>query len=100
MLGRWSEGGARGFGLISRTLGTPRVAVRFHYGRPPSLAGRERRKGGESRLDQGCDHFPSAAGRTAPGCEIAAMERWEARHPRQDAHASLQKVRASGLCAA
>ena len=55
-----------------RDPGRPRAAVRFHYGRPPSVAGRERRKGGESRLDQGCDHFPSAAGRTAPGTEIAA----------------------------
>ena len=34
--------------------GTHRAAVRSYYGGPPSLAGRERKKGGESRLDQEC----------------------------------------------
>ena len=62
--------------------GRPRVAVRSYYGGPPSVAGRERRKGGESRLDQGCDHFPSAAGRTAPGTETAASNAGDESHRR------------------
>ena len=65
-----------------RDPGRPRVAVRSYYGGPPSVAGRERRKGGESRLDKGCDHFPSAAGRTAPGTEIAASNAGDESHRR------------------
>src|SRR5665811_1746436 len=36
-------------------------------------------KGGESCLDRGGESLPSAPGSTAPGTEIAAMERREAR---------------------
>ena len=39
--------------LRKHPSGTPRVAVRSYYEGLPSVAGRERRKGGESRLDHG-----------------------------------------------
>ena len=43
--------------LRKHPSGTPRAAVRSYYEGPPSLAGRERMKGGESRLDQECVHL-------------------------------------------
>src|SRR3954469_13017638 len=47
-------------------LGGPWVTVRAHYGALPSVAGRERAKGGETCLDQRASLAP-AAGSTVPG---------------------------------
>jgi hypothetical protein len=57
--------------------GRPRVTVRRHDDRPPSMAGRVRTKGGESRPDW--DTVPCRAhGSYGPGDRKAAMERREA----------------------
>jgi len=66
--------------------GRPGSTARRHYARLPSMAGRGRTKGGESRLDRGLRAL-SAPGSAVPGACIgganapvpkAAMERREA----------------------
>ena len=59
--------------------GTPRVAVRPNYVGLPSMAGRGKDQRGESRAVGPAKSRLSDPGSTAPGREIAAMERPAAR---------------------
>src|SRR5664280_217178 len=56
-------------------------------------------KGGESCLDRGGESLPSAPGSTAPGTEIAAMERREARLRHHGGDAPRQACRAASPAA-
>jgi hypothetical protein len=74
---RRGGGVAPAVAACNRGTGRPRVTVRRHDDRPPSMAGRVRTKGGESRPDW--DTVPCRAhGSYGPGDRKAAMERREA----------------------
>ncbi len=59
-------------GFAGRRSGGPGQAVRRHYDRLPSMAGRDGNEGGGSRPDRGPTRAPLPPGSTAPGTEIAA----------------------------
>jgi hypothetical protein len=71
--------GARGFGLVSRALGRPRVTVRPHYGGLPfnglNGAGRAGRKPRARAGEEPAVRVPEA---TVPKPKIAAVKRRKA----------------------
>ena len=87
--------GARGFGLVSRALGRPRVTVRPHYGGLPfsglNGTGRTGRKPRARAGEEPAVRVPEA---TVPKPKIAAMERCEARARAQ--RARRRKASADG----
>ena len=71
--------GARGFGLVSRASGTPRVAVRPNYVGLPSLAGRGPDERGRKPAGSGGPKSPHPAPEARPRArKVAAVERRKA----------------------
>ena len=75
--------GARGFGLVSRAPGRPRVTVRPNYvGPPPVGLDAGRMNGGESCRDQVGQRAPVRPRKYGPEePKVAAVKRRKARRP-------------------
>jgi hypothetical protein len=102
---RMEPGAAPAAAARNRGTGRPRVAVRPHYEGLPLMAGRGADEGRRKLPGSGPGNTgPSARGSAAPGTEIAAVERREARLRRHGGDAPRQACRAAspaarGACA-
>src|SRR5664279_2566671 len=91
---RMEPGAAPAVAARNRGTGRPWVAVRPHYEGLPLMAGRGADEGRRKLPGSGPGNTgPSARGSTAPGTEIAAVERREARLRRHGGDAPRQACR-------